>query len=150
MAKRSMFDELKQGLREMKAHREGKVTLKTTEVDIPPPIKMSKTKIQKIRKGTNFSQPIFARVLGVNVSTYQNWEQGRSEPNAQAKLLLEMVDKSPDFLQELTTITTGSAIVLKDKKALVIKEKGPAKTKPATRVAAAKAKAPVRRKSVVA
>ena len=69
MAKRNMFDELKQGLQEMKAHREGKVTLKTTEVDIPPPIKMSKTKIQKIRKGTNFSQPIFARVLGVNVST---------------------------------------------------------------------------------
>jgi len=133
MAKRSMFDELKQGLQEMKAHREGKVTLKTTEVDIPPPIKMSKTKIQKIRRGTNFSQPVFARVLGVNVSTYQNWEQGRSEPNAQAKLLLEMVDKSPAFLQELTTITTGSA-----------------ETKPATRVAAAKTKAPVRRKLAVA
>ena len=133
MAKRSMFDELKQGLQEMKAHREGKVTLKTTEVKIPPPIKMSKTKIQKIRRGTNFSQPVFARVLGVNVSTYQNWEQGRSEPNAQAKLLLEMVDKNPAFLQELTTITTGSA-----------------ETKPATGVAAAKTKAPVRRKLAVA
>ena len=150
MAKRSMFDELKQGLQEMKAHREGKVTLKTTEVKIPPPIKMSKTKIQKIRRGTNFSQPVFARVLGVNVSTYQNWEQGRSEPNAQAKLLLEMVDKNPAFLQELTTITTGRAIALKGKKALVTKKKGRAETKPATRVAAAKAKAPVRRKSVVA
>jgi putative transcriptional regulator len=142
MAKRNMFDELKQGLQEMKAHREGKITLKTIEVDIPPPIKMSKTKIQKIRKGTNFSQPIFARVLGVNVSTYQNWEQGRSEPNAQAKLLLEMVDKSPAFLQELTTITTG--------RAMEIKEKGRAKTKPATRVAAAKTKAPVRRKPAAA
>jgi putative transcriptional regulator len=150
MGKRSMFDELKQGLQEMKAHREGKVTLKTTEVDIPPPIKMSKTKIQKIRKGTNFSQPIFARVLGVNVSTYQNWEQGRSEPNAQAKLLLEMVNKSPAFLQELTTITTGRAIALKGKKALVIKKKGRTETKPATRVATAKAKAPVRRKPAVA
>ena len=142
MAKRNMFDELKQGLQEMKAHREGKVTLKTTEVDIPPPIKMSKTKIQKIRRGTNFSQPVFARVLGVNVSTYQNWEQGRSEPNAQAKLLLEMVDKSPAFLQELTTITTG--------RAMEIKENDRAKTKPATRVAAAKTKAPVRRKPAAA
>jgi putative transcriptional regulator len=148
MTKRSMFDELKQGLQEMKGHREGKVTLKTTEVDIPPPIKMSKTKIQKIRKGTNFSQPIFARVLGVNVSTYQNWEQGRSEPNAQAKLLLEMVDKSPAFLKELTTITTGRATVLKGKKALVTKENGRVKTKPATRVAAAKA--PARRKPTAA
>ena len=133
MAKKSMFDELKQGLQEMKAHREGKVTLKTTEVDIPPPIKMSKTKIHKIRKGTNFSQSVFARVLGVNVSTYQNWEQGRSEPNAQAKLLLEMVDKSPAFLQELTTITTGRAMVVMGKK-----------------TTAAKAKAPVRRKAAVA
>lgn len=148
MAKRSMFDELKQGLHEMKAHREGKITLKTTEVDIPPPIKMSKTKIQKIRKETNFSQQIFARVLGVNISTYQNWEQGRSEPNAQAKLLLEMVGKSPAFLQELTTITTGKARVLKGQKALVNKKKSRVETKPATRSAAAKA--PSRRKSAVA
>ena len=113
MAKRNMFDELEQGLQEMKAHREGKVTLKTTVVDIPPPIKMGKARIQKIRKRTNFSQPIFARVLGVNVSTYKNWEQGRSEPNAQAKLLLEMVDQNPAFLQQLTAITTGRAMELK-------------------------------------
>jgi len=148
MAKKSMFDELKQGLQEMKAHREGKVTLKTTEVDIPPPIKMSKSKIQKIRKRTNFSQPIFARVLGVNVSTYQNWEQGRSEPNAQAKLLLEMVDKSPAFLQELTTITTGRAMVLMDKKAVAVKKRSSAETKRTTRATAAKA--PLRRKAAVA
>ena len=150
MAKRSMFDELKQGLQEMKAHREGKVTLKTTEVDIPPPIKMSKTRIQKIRKGTNFSQPVFARVLGVNVSTYQNWEQGRSEPNAQAKLLLEMVDKSPTFLQELTTITTGRSMVLEGKKAATVKKRSSAETKRATRATAAKAKAALRRKAAVA
>ena len=149
MAKRSMFDELQQGLQEMKAHREGKVTLKTTEVDIPPPIKMSKTRIQKIRKGTNFSQPIFARVLGVNVSTYQNWEQGRSEPNAQAKLLLEMVDKSPAFLQELTTITTGRAMVLTGKKAVAVKKRNSANTKRTTRTSATKAKAPSRRKAAV-
>lgn len=150
MAKKSMFDELKQGLQEMKAHREGKVTLKTTEVDIPPPIKMSKTKIQKIRKGTNFSQPIFARVLGVNVSTYQNWEQGRSEPNAQAKLLLEMVGKSPAFLEELTTITTGRAMVLMGKKAVAVKKRSSAETKRATRATAAKAKTPLRRKAAAA
>ena len=154
MAKKSMFDELKQGLQEMKAQREGKVTLKTTEVDIPPPIKMSKTKIQKIRKGTNFSQPVFARVLGVNVSTYQNWEQSRSEPNAQAKLLLEMVDKSPAFLQELTTITTGRSMVSVGKKAVTVKKRSSAETKRATRATAtkakAKAKAPLRRKAAVA
>ena len=150
MAKKSMFDELKQGLQEMKAHREGKVTLKTTEVDIPPPIKMSKSKIQKIRKGTNFSQPIFARVLGVNVSTYQNWEQGRSEPNAQAKLLLEMVDKNPAFLQELTTITTGRSMVLMGKKAVAVKKRSSAETKRTKRATAAKAKAPLRRKAAVA
>lgn len=150
MAKKNMFDELKQGLQEMKAHREGKVTLKTTEVDIPPPIKMSKTKIQKIRKGTNFSQPVFARVLGVNVSTYQNWEQGRSEPNAQAKLLLEMVDKNPAFLHELTTITTGKSMVLMEKKAAAAKKRRSEKTKRATKVNAGKSKSPSRRKAAVA
>ena len=115
MAKRSMFDELKQGLHEMKAERQGKITLKTTEVEMPKPIKMSKTRIQRIRKANNYSQGVFARILGTNLKTYQNWEQGRSEPNEQAKILLEMVDRNSAFLEELVAVTTGQAHVVVSK-----------------------------------
>ena len=115
MAKRSMFDELKQGLHEMKAERQGKITLKTTEVEMPKPIKMSKTRIQRIRKANNYSQGVFARILGTNLKTYQNWEQGRSEPNEQAKILLEMVDRNSAFLEELVVVTTGQAHVVVSK-----------------------------------
>ena len=115
MAKRSMFNELKQGLHEMKAERRGKITLKTTEVEMPKPIKMSKTRIQRIRKANNYSQGVFARILGTNVKTYQNWEQGRSEPNEQAKILLEMVDRNSAFLEELVVVTTGQAHVVVSK-----------------------------------
>ena len=117
MAKRNLFDELEQGLKEMKAERQGKITLKTTEVQLPSPIKMSKTKIQRIRKSTNYSQGVFARVLGAKLKTYQKWEQGLSEPNEQAKLLLEMVDKDEKFLETLATMTVGTPTVTRGKAA---------------------------------
>ena len=133
MAKRSMFDELKQGLHEMKAERQGKITLKTTEVEMPKPIKMSKTRIQRIRKANNYSQGVFSRILGTNLKTYQNWEQGRSEPNEQAKILLEMVDRNSAFLEELVVVTTGQAHVVVSKQ--------PAKNKNRAKVSARKSAA---------
>ncbi|MFT5484431.1 MAG: putative transcriptional regulator, partial [Halieaceae bacterium] len=92
MAKRELFNELMDGIGALTAEREGKITLKTTELKIPKPIKLSASKITKIRKQHNCSQAVFARLLATNVSTLRNWEQGRSEPNAQAKVLLKMVD----------------------------------------------------------
>lgn len=53
MAKRDLFDELMLGFDELKQEREGKITLKTTQVEEPKPIAMSKTKIAKIRKDHN-------------------------------------------------------------------------------------------------
>ena len=116
MAKRNLFEELEQGLKEMKAEREGKITLKTTEVKIPAPVTMSKTKIQRIRKATNYSQGVFARVLGASVKTYQKWEQGLSEPNEQAKLLLEIVDQDKKFLETLAGMTVGKPMIVKAKR----------------------------------
>ncbi len=110
MAKRSMFEELKQGLQEMKAEHQGKITLKTTEVEMPAPIKMTKTRIAAIRKSHNLSQPVFARMLATNVATLRNWEQGRSEPNAQAKLLLKMVETDGSVLERMVELTTGKAV----------------------------------------
>ena len=151
MAKRSMFNELKQGLQEMKAERQGKITLKTIEVELPKPIKMSKTRIRRIRSATNYSQSVFARVLGANVKTYQKWEQGLSEPNEQAKLLLEMVDRDHHFLETLAGVTVGSPKIIKASTRAEPKAqaaiKAPAKKKAAAKRKAAAKKAPAKRKA---
>ena len=132
MGKRDLFDELMQGFDDLKREREGKITLKTTEIEEPKPIKLSKTKIAQIRKQHNLSQAVFARILATNVATLRNWEQGRSEPNAQAKLLLKMVDENPAFLPELTALTTGTT------------RKSTSAKKTAAKKTAAKRKAPSR------
>jgi len=111
MAKRDLFNELMEGFDALKTEREGKITLRTTEIDIPKPIEMNSNQIVKIRKEHNYSQAVFARMLSTKVSTLRNWEQGRSEPNAQAKVLLKLVDTSPDVLAVLARVTSGTTAV---------------------------------------
>lgn len=38
-------------------------------------------KLKKLRNEKNYSQKTVAKKLGVAVSTYANWEQGRTEPS---------------------------------------------------------------------
>lgn len=109
MAKRDLFGELMQGMDELQAEREGKLTLKTIEVQKPRPINMAASRISQIRKAHNCSQSVFARLLSINVSTLRNWEQGRAKPNDQAKLLLQMVDRVPGTLDTLASIIGGNS-----------------------------------------
>ena len=107
MKKRDLFAELRQGFYDLKKEREGKITLKSTVIQDPQPIEMSNAQIVQIREKFNYSQSVFASVLGINVSTLRNWEQGRSKPNAQAKLLLKLVDVDPSVFTQLVTLATG-------------------------------------------
>ncbi|MSR09609.1 MAG: helix-turn-helix domain-containing protein [Gammaproteobacteria bacterium] len=47
------------------------------------------------------SRAVFARRLRVSTRTLENWEQGRSEPNAQAAALVLRVEVFPDTLDRL-------------------------------------------------
>lgn len=51
--------------------------------------------VKAIRKETGLSQPQFAKVLHVDVSTLRNWEQGRREPTGPAKALLRAIRNDP-------------------------------------------------------
>ena len=51
--------------------------------------------VKAIRKETGLSQPQFAKVLHVDVSTLRNWEQGRREPTGPAKALLRAIKNDP-------------------------------------------------------
>lgn len=52
--------------------------------------------IKKLRSRTKLSQPKFAALINVEVSTLRNWEQGRREPNGPAKALLRAIDRDPE------------------------------------------------------
>lgn len=96
MKKRNVFDELVQGFDDLKAEREGKITLKSTAIEAPLPIAISAAQITAIRERLNYSQGVFAALLRTNVSTLRNWEQDRARPNAQAALLLKLVESAPE------------------------------------------------------
>ncbi len=65
-----------------------------------PVIKMSPTKIKKIRKSTNLSQAVFSKVLNVSIASIQHWEQGIRQPSGSTKVLLELLNKNPHALDE--------------------------------------------------
>jgi putative transcriptional regulator len=52
----------------------------------------------------NLSRGLFARYLRTNIRTLENWEQGRAKPNAQAALLIRLVQRFPDTVQRLAKI----------------------------------------------
>jgi putative transcriptional regulator len=51
---------------------------------------------KKIREKLGLSQNKFAKMLGISISTLQNWEQGRREPDGPAKVLLNVAARYPD------------------------------------------------------
>lgn len=101
MTKRNLFEELKQGLEEIQAHQQGKITLTGYSLKRPAPLEIQAEEIKAIRQELNLSQALFALKLRTSVRTYQGWEQGKSKPNQQAMLLLKMVQKSPQLFEQI-------------------------------------------------
>ena len=96
--KRNLFAELKEGMAELAGEREGKLTLRTVDVEIPDALDVSPEEIRTVREALHASQAVMARRLRVNQRTYQNWEQGKAKPNAQAAVLIKLVEKHPETL----------------------------------------------------
>jgi len=56
--------------------------------------------IKEIRHKLQKSQSEFALMIGVSVSTLQNWEQGRRKPVGPARALLQVAVKHPEIVQD--------------------------------------------------
>nr|WP_057929705.1 XRE family transcriptional regulator [Burkholderia ambifaria] len=102
--KRNLFAELKEGMADLKAPHEGKATLHTVKVEIPEKVEVTADEIRTVREAIKASQAVMARRLRVNERTYQNWEQRRAKPNAQAAVLIKLVEKHPETMQMLETL----------------------------------------------
>jgi putative transcriptional regulator len=89
------FQQLVKGVREMKRHMAGKTVrgAKTTEPSVPS--------VRSIREAAQISQSQFAKLIGVNLRTLQNWEQERTKPAGPARALLKIVASDPKALEAL-------------------------------------------------
>lgn len=95
------YNDLKEGLEDIIAHKKGKLDLRTIEIEVPsPPMKYEASDIKRIRERFRYSQGLFSKILNVSVRTVQSWESGHRVPTHAALRLLELVDKgiySPDI-----------------------------------------------------
>lgn len=107
MAKRDIFSEIMEGIAEMKAHREGKITLRSYKVEAAPLPKVDSKLIRDTRKKLRCSRAVFARKLRINERTLEKWEQGRAKPNPQAAALVLLVRRYPDTLARLDEVAAG-------------------------------------------
>ena len=57
--------------------------------------KVREPNVSAIRRKSGLSQSQFAALIGVNLRTLQNWEQGRTRPTGPARALLRIVEKNP-------------------------------------------------------
>lgn len=104
MKKRDLFAELTEGFDALALNRVGKQTLRTHEVEIKPTVEVTASELQALRQRLNLSRPVFARYLRTKPRTLENWEQGRAKPNAQAALLIRLVERFPDTMQRLEMV----------------------------------------------
>ena len=102
--KRKLFDEIAEGLDALTAQRAGKRTLRTVVVEARPAPQVDARELVALRKRLHLSRALFARYLRTNLRTLENWEQGRARPNAQAALLIRLVERFPDTVDRLARI----------------------------------------------
>ena len=102
--KRDLFAELSEGLSALGEARGGKRTLRTHALDYKPAPNVAPKELIRLRKDLNLSRALFAVYLRTNIRTLENWEQGRAKPNAQAALLIKLVERYPDTVKRLAAI----------------------------------------------
>lgn len=104
MKKRNLSEELSEGLDALAQAREGKLTLRTVVIEERVAPEVTADEVLALRERLRLSRAVFANYLRTNVRTLENWEQGRARPNAQAALLIRLVEKFPDTVERLAAV----------------------------------------------
>lgn len=102
--KRSLHAEIAEGFDALAAQRAGKHTLRTVTIAFKPAPKVGAAELVALRERLKLSRAVFAGYLRTNPRTLENWEQGRARPNAQAALLIRLVEQFPDTVKRLAGI----------------------------------------------
>ncbi|NUO84255.1 helix-turn-helix domain-containing protein [candidate division KSB1 bacterium] len=100
--KKEMFEELLQSVKQGGAILRGEMRPSRT-------FKLGQPNVRSIRDHYGLSQPKFADMLGISVSTLRNWEQGRRKPEGAARILLLVAAKYPETVLEVVHQASQSA-----------------------------------------
>ena len=87
--KKQDFENLVESVRQAGAIRRG-------QAEPSRVTKIASVDVKAIRQRLGKSQSEFARMIGVSVSTLQNWEQGRRRPEGPARALLKVAAENPE------------------------------------------------------
>jgi putative transcriptional regulator len=104
MKKRNLFNDIAEGFDALREERLGKRTLRTHAVEPRPVIEITAAELVALRERLQLSRPVLAHYLRTNPRTLENWEQGRAKPNAQAALLIRLVERYPDTVERLAEV----------------------------------------------
>ncbi len=88
-AKRNVWQEVLDGVREIKAEKGKRTNLG------------AKSYVVRVRLMSGLSQAKFAAALGVLKRILEQWEQGRRKPSGAAKQLLKIAERHPEVLVEV-------------------------------------------------
>lgn len=102
--KRKLVDEIAEGFEALAQQRQGKRTLRTHALELKPAPEVRARDLVVLRQRLHLSRAVFAAYLRTNPRTLENWEQGRARPNAQAALLIRLVERYPDTVARLARI----------------------------------------------
>lgn len=91
--KKKDFDKLVASVKQAGKIKRGKLKASRVHEFRPADIKAIRVKLRK-------SQSEFALMIGVSVSTLQNWEQGRRQPEGPARALLRVASEKPQAVAE--------------------------------------------------
>ncbi|KAA0229785.1 helix-turn-helix domain-containing protein [candidate division KSB1 bacterium] len=100
--KKEVFDELLKSVKQGGAILRGEIRPSRT-------FKFDQPDVRSIRDHYGLSQPKFADMLGISVSTLRNWEQGRRKPEGAARILLLVAAKYPEKILEVVHLSSNSA-----------------------------------------
>ena|SRR5216683_1795690 len=94
-AKGSVGQEIITSLKEAIAWAGGEdVPVKVTTVEVPT------TDVRAVRRKLGLSQSEFAAKFGFQPATLKNWEQGRTRPDGPARVLLAVIARHPDAVED--------------------------------------------------
>ncbi|UTL90719.1 helix-turn-helix domain-containing protein [Pseudomonas fluorescens] len=102
---RNLFTELSEGFDALAEERTGKMTLRSHKVTYEELAPLAPNELLELRQRLNMSRALFANYLRTNTRTLENWEQGRSKPNAQAIALIRLVQKFPETVDHLAALS---------------------------------------------
>ena len=93
-----------EGLKEAVAWKRGEITLPVRNAP-----SITADQVKAIRKAVAKSSKEFSSRFGIPLRTLEGWEQGRRRPDPAASILLRVIEKNPQAVQEIVAHEEAAA-----------------------------------------